>query len=89
MFEKATSNLKTFNVYLLADAGHCYDEIGDEKNAQRFINLALGEDANYALTYHYIGLYYLKRGERDAATGAFLTAVKLDPLWSPSRNFLK
>jgi len=88
-FQDGIRTLNTNNVYLLADAGHCFDVLGESDPAAFFLNAATREGADYAMTYHYMGLYLLKRGDRPGAARAFDKAVELDPKFSPSRGYLE
>lgn len=69
--------------------GHCLDMLGQDKVALYWLRQASIVDSQYALTYHYIGLYYYKRGNFAEAQKAFKKAVELDPKFSPSRAYLK
>jgi len=74
---------------MAADWGHCLDMLGYGKMSLYWLKQAVQKDKEYALTYHYVGLYYKKRGNLLEAQRAFKLAVKLDPRFSPSRAFLK
>jgi len=88
-FQDGIRTLNTNNVYLLADAGHCFDVLGEDAAAAFFLNAATQEGADYAMTYHYMGLYLIKRGDRPGAVPMFEKAVELDPKFSPSREYLQ
>ncbi len=87
-FQDGIHTLNTNNVYLLADTGHCLDVLGENDAAAFFLNAAIKEGEDYALTYHYIGLYLLKRGDKAGAVREFEKAVELDPKFSPSKEYL-
>ena len=88
-FQNGIRTLNTNNVYLLADAGHCFDVLGEDGASAFFLNAATKEGPDYAMTYHYMGLYLMKRGDRVNAVREFEKAVELDPKFSPSRGYLQ
>ena len=88
-FQNGIAALNTNNVYLLADAGHCFDVLGEDSAAAFFLNAATKEGPDYAMTYHYMGLYLMKRKDQIGAVRMFKKAVELDPKFSPSRPYLE
>jgi tetratricopeptide (TPR) repeat protein len=88
-FQEGIRILNTNNVYLLADAGHCFDVLGEDGAAAFFLNAATKEGPDYAMTYHYMGLYLMKRSDKAGAVRMFEKAVELDPKFSPSRDYLE
>lgn len=77
-----------FSVKIEADIGHCLDAMGQDKEALDMLKESILVDRGYALTYHYLGLYYAKRGQIELAQASFRKAVELDPKFSPSRGYL-
>jgi tetratricopeptide (TPR) repeat protein len=81
--------LNYWSLEMSADLGHCYDMLGLDEDALLWLNRAVNWSDQYALSYHYFGLYYNRRGNFIEAQKAFKKAVELDPKFSPSRAYLK
>lgn len=89
IFRLGYNNLHMVGIELTADMGHCLDVLGDEQGASDYLKTALKMDPTYALTHHYIGLYYDRRGKFEKAQIAFRKSVELDPKFSSSYPYLK
>ena len=89
IFQVGHNRLHMLSLELTADMGHCMDVLGDDQKASDYLNTALRMDPNYALTYHYIGLYFNKRNKLERAQDYFRKAVVLDPKFSPSYAYLQ
>ncbi len=88
IFDVGYNRLHMLSLELTADMGHCMDVLGDDQKASDYLNTALKMDPNYALTYHYIGLYFYKRNKPERAQDYFRKAIALDPKFSPSYAYL-
>jgi protein O-mannosyl-transferase len=89
IFVRGHMTLKAFHPFLLADAGHCFDELNEDQNAFMYLYAAVHMDPQYALAYHYSGLFYMKRNDWPAAEILFRKSIELDPRGSLSRPYLK
>ena len=88
-FWSGYERLKYTNIQMAADLGHCFDMLGVDQVAWKWLSTASKWDDHYALTYHYIGLYFNKRGKLLEAQKAFEKSVELDPKFSSSYGYLK
>jgi predicted Zn-dependent protease len=63
------------------DLGRVYTQTNDYALAHAAFNQALATEPKDALTYIYLGELYEKEGDLRSATGAYLNANNLAPLW--------
>ena len=78
-YQEGTKHLNLMTVPIAADMGHCWDMLGNDREALYFLIMAIRENRSYALGYQYLGHYYDRRGNSYPAEKAFKVAVALDP----------
>ncbi len=78
-FQKGIDTVGYNNIYVLTELGYSYYMVGKKASAEKFMNAAFTEDPDYSFVDHYVGVIYLREGNRDLALQSFRKAVELYP----------
>jgi hypothetical protein len=83
LFSVGYKRLNYGTAQMASDWGHCLDMLGYDKEALSWLKEGISKDSQLAITYHYLGLYYQRKGNLLEAQKAFKKAIELDPTFSP------
>jgi protein O-mannosyl-transferase len=73
----------------LNNAGTCYTELGDYKNAEKYLNLALKENPKFSTALNNLGQVHEKSGDKVKASEFYKKALTVDSLNSDARKNLE